>query len=278
MFMLKNFVKYQSLGNDFIVFDWYKKPNSYMQTELHDASWKNFVITRCNRHFGAGADGVLIITSNPEVGMPEMLIFNADGSQAESCLNGVRSVAHYLFTQHHFPEHFSIKLGTRVIECSIQPGQLGSEPLVTTRVGSVHYQSDKTVDTHVGSFTGSVVTIGNPHFIIFKQVELDWLRQHGKFLESHELFPQKTNVEFVWQNSNGDYVMIVYERACGITLACSSGAAAVIGLLYQQEKIIKNQKIALHMPGGQLLAWVDGDGQIVLQAGAALVYRGAFED
>src|SRR5438045_267055 len=138
MSILKNFVKYHSLGNDFIVFDWYKRPSFYMHNELQEASWKQFVIDMCNRHYGVGADGIVIITNSQQAGMPEMLIFNADGTQAESCLNGLRCVAKYLFTEYHFPESFNIKLGQRIIECVMNPSTTQRDDYdVITRVGAV---------------------------------------------------------------------------------------------------------------------------------------------
>src|SRR3989338_293477 len=113
MQFLKHFVKYQSLGNDFIVFDWFKKPTSFIQEELKDAQWKEFVIKTCDRHFGVGADGVLIITCCPQEGVPEILVFNADGSNGQTCLNGLRCVAKHLFDTHHFPKEFRIKMSQR---------------------------------------------------------------------------------------------------------------------------------------------------------------------
>lgn len=283
MSILKSFVKYHSLGNDFIVFDWYKRPSFYMHNELHEASWKQFVINTCDRHYGVGADGIVIITNSQQAGMPEMLIFNADGSQAETCLNGLRCIAQYLFTEHHFPQNFKIKLGQRVIDCSVSPSSTHRDEYdVTTCVGTITYEGQKTISVDNKKFNGHIVNVGNPHFIIFDQVSLEWLANHGKLIESHSEFAQRTNVEFVWKkqsdNSNQAYQVIVFERGCGITLACSSGAAAITGLLLEQGTIELNQKIILSMPGGQLTAWADQDRQIVLQASAHATFKGVFED
>jgi diaminopimelate epimerase len=284
MSVLKNFVKYHSLGNDFVVFDWYKRPAVYMHNELHDASWKKFVVRICDRHYGVGADGVLIITSNATAGMPEMLIFNADGTQAEMCLNGVRCVAHYLYVTHHFPDHFTLKVGDRVIECSIlsQSEQDGAHGIVT-RVGCVSCAGEHSIDTANGAFNGFVASIGNPHFIIFQETTIDWLAQHGKTLETHPFFERGTNVEFVWMSQNKSsgektFNVLVYERGCGITLACSSGAAAITGVLLDRGMITKTQKIILSMPGGSIRSFVDVDGSVVLQATAQQVFKGSFED
>lgn len=280
MTILKNFVKYHSLGNDFIIFDWYKKPSLYMQNELHDASWKDFVKNVCSRHYGVGADGVLIITSCPQVGMPEMLIFNANGTQAENCLNGLRCVAQYLFINYHFPAHFTIKLGQRVIDCVIDTSEKERDISIITHAGAIEYVGQKSITVDKKQLNGHVVNIGNPHFIVFEPVDLAWLAQHGSAIESHETFPFGTNVEFVWKQPNhtSAYHMAVFERGCGMTLACSSGAAAVTGLLVKQNMENKNQKITLAMSGGSLTTWVDDTDNVILQTSAHLIFRGSFDD
>ena len=237
--------------------------------------------------------------------MPEMLIFNADGTQAESCLNGLRCVTHYLVTHHNFPENFSIKLGKRTIECDVERDKkralaLRNEPmelasvsngspfdlLITNNVGSIEYHGEKTVSISaelINSFEGHIVSVGNPHFIIFEQTSLDWLTKYGMFLESHELFPNKSNIEFVWEEPVKTgvaqrYNVLVYERGCGITQACSSGAAAIAGTLFYLKKITPNQKIELIMLGGSVICWVDDNEQVFLQAGAQPVFSGILPD
>ncbi len=279
MSILKNFIKYQSLGNDFIVFDWYKKPALYVQNELHDAAWPLFVKTICDRHYGVGADGVLIITSCPQAGMPEMLIFNADGTQAESCLNGLRCVAQHLFGSYAFPESFSIKLGERVVECIMQKNRAGAElSAITMRVG----HAESAGMANVEGSNGHIMRIGNPHFIIFGQATPEMLTQQGHKISTSSHFAHGTNVEFVWQiepiGAEKQYNLLVYERGCGITLACSSGAAAVTGLLFEQGAIERDEVIVLHMLGGSVRAWVDKEGSVVLQAQARLVFSGTLEN
>jgi diaminopimelate epimerase len=305
--MLKKFIKYQSLGNNFVFFDWYQEPQNVIQEKLGAQEWASFVRKLCDRNIGVGADGVLILkkhaqencvspsvvsdcasnrieSMDSEKNIPEMLIFNADGTQAESCLNGLRCVTHYLVTHYKFPEKFSIKLGKRIIACVIEREQTKPENLlITNTIGYIECQGEKTVSIPtepISSFHGHIVSVGNPHFIIFKQISLDWLTQYGVLLESHELFPNKSNIEFVWEEpvkntgSIRRYNVLVYERGCGITQACSSGAAAITGLLYNLKKITPHQKIELIMLGGSVISWVDDHGQVFLQAGAQSVFSG----
>lgn len=274
--MLTNFFKYQSLGNDFIVFDWYKKAQHSLNNVLNDVQWPKVVRKLCDRNFGIGADGVLVIKKNQEHDVAQMLIFNSDGSAAQSCLNGVRCIAQHLFSTHCFPKKFSIKLGNRLIECVVSEVNGKANPTIATSVGTACYEGTRTIQTTVGSFSGHVVDVGNPHFIIFQKEQLSWLERHGSVLEQHKAFPNRTNVEFVWQDEHDKkkYYLNVYERGCGVTRACSSGAAAFAGLLKQLDMINVNEQITVCMPGGHVTALVQEGGNIILQASAIQVFQG----
>ncbi len=252
-----------------------------MQIELQGSAWQQFVQRICDRHRGVGADGVLIVTGFPQTGMPEMLIFNADGTQAENCLNGLRCVAHYLFTTYNFPQHFSVKVGARIADCSVQQDSQHQAGEIITRVGVVRHAGEREILVNGQSIKGDVASIGNPHFIISDKSTEGWMRTHGSSIESHEIFPQKTNVECVWPSREGttnSFEIMVFERGCGITLACSSGAACVASLLVQKNIITKGQKIVLNMQGGSVTAWLDADGSVTLQTSAQPIFSGTFYD
>lgn len=284
--MLKHFIKYQSLGNDFVLYDWYKKPLVFVQNTLKDAHWNQFVCEACDRHFGVGADGVLVIKSTAESSFPEMLIFNADGSQAQMCLNGLRCAAHYLFTHHGVQKNFKIMIGQQIVDCLIAEGKSKNDPFeVITTVPSAVYGEKVQVQITAGSFEGHVVSVGNPHLVILQKCENHWLSDHGKDLESHMLFPQRTNVEFVWEdtdcrlpdNIKKAYKLLVYERGVGITLACSSGAAAALWTLYTLGRIQQDEHVLLTMLGGTLIGSIDQNKNIMLRASAEMVFSGDLE-
>lgn len=272
MQFLKHFIKYQSLGNDFIVFDWFKKPTSFIHEELKDAQWQQFVTKICDRHFGIGADGVLIVTYSSSDKVPEILIFNADGSNGQICLNGLRCIAKHLFDHHNFPVSFTIKMGSRIIECSVQSKD--GVTTITTNVGCVDYFGPCTIQTTVGQFDGYKASVGNPHFVIFDAKSVQWLAQYGALIESHAAFQQKTNVEFVVPESSKKYSVTVYERGAGVTLACSSGAAAIMGVLDHLKQCKRGEIITLKMPGGALLCSVEQNGTVTLTASAEYVFQG----
>lgn len=278
--MFNHFIKYHSLGNDFIIFDCYKKPLFYVDAALQRDTWSQFVRDLCNRHTGVGADGVLIIKSAQGLGSPEMVIFNADGSSAAMCMNGLRCVAHYLVGNYGFADEFVVHVGDHLARCSAE--RYADSLLITTKISHYTYQGIKHIKTDKGSFDGHQVWVGNPHVVIFEQTQLDWLAAHGHLLERHALFPQRTNVEFVWLSQNNEqtcnhqasYSMLVYERGCGITQACSSGAAATLVALVQTGALAVGDQVALCMPGGMVQGKIDEHSDIVLVAPAHLVFKG----
>ncbi len=280
--MKTEFYKYHSLLNDLVVLDCLSKPYQLVQEEIEASGWKQHAITLCDRHGGVGADGVIVLARCPHSELPEMFIFNADGSKAENCINGLRCVAAHLVSFHGVGTTFSVKIGLRIAECSVerQHTSIGAW-LVTSRVGQIHYGGEVSVRSEGRMFSGHIVSIGNPHCIVFDRPLTNW-QVHGKNLESDQQFPNRTNVEFVWQEDDSRascarcYHAVVYERGSGPTLSCSSGAAAITGLLVHRGEVAPLQEITICMPGGSQRGWVDSGGEVVLQGLAHLVFMGGF--
>ena len=243
------FEKYQSLGNDFIIFD----------GEV--ALLPGFVQKLCHRRYGIGADGVISIQDQQK-----MRIFNADGSEAAFCLNGLRCVALYLSKKHgqHAPV---ITIGSKTVACQVLANK------VLSYVGNIDSYSQHMIVVHGIPYEGYCVSIGNPHFLTFQSTTLDWLTQNGAFFEQHESFPNRTNVEFVTKEDSGRYTMLVFERGVGCTLACGSAAAALVGLLFKKKEISELEPISVAMPGGFFEAYVK-DGSITIVAEASPVFSG----
>jgi diaminopimelate epimerase len=179
---------------------------------------------------------------------------------------------------HHFPENFSIETKAALVECSATHDQTNREQLViTTTLPGASLQGNASLVIGGRELTGSVVDVGNPHFIIFDQTTPEWLMSNGKLIEQHERFPHKTNVEFVWQDKSQEkntYNALVYERGCGITQACSSGAAAITWTLFEQQCCAIDKHIMLRMPGGAVTCWVDISNAVHLQASAYKIFDG----
>ncbi len=277
--MMQQFVKYQSFGNDFILLDFINQSNESIEGIIHNAHWSSRIAQWCDRHRGIGADGVLILKKNSE-DVHEMHVFNADGSSAEICLNGMRCCVRHLYLQNPGKQVFQIQSVKQVVRNQVDRSQ-GPFHIITN-VPFVRYERMVTIATQEGDFTGHCVDVGNPHFIVFAEKEVGWLSEYGSLIEKHPLFPRKTNVAFVWQESQDEFQrrfrVLFYERGCGMTLACSSGAAAVIKALYQLGTIKKEECIRLAMQGGILQCMMEPQEDIVLMGDAHRVFSGTLEN
>ncbi len=268
--MLDNFFKYQSVGNDFIIFDCYHKDPVLLENIISNKSWKSFVIKSCKRHFGIGADGILIIKKDKEEKLPELLIYNSDGSTAKICINGLRCAALHLHEYHDLDRRLKIRVGDKIVTCQI------NKENITIKISGIQYSGTKEIAIHEKKFLGHVIKVPNQHFVIPQKTTPDWLSKNGKLIESHKSFKEKTNVEFVWaqDQKNNFFNVLVYERGVGPTLACGSGAAAICWSLFQTRRISINQKISLMFPGGKIICWIDSNKDISLQANSIQLFKG----
>ncbi len=246
------FVKMEGLGNDFVVMDLRQAPPPRW---LDDRA----VIARlCDRHRGVGADGLLaVLPPRPGVAAAaRMRVLNADGSEAEMCGNGLRCVARYLFEQAPVPTQaeptLAIETAAGVLRCELhlrREGQpdpfdgceieiaMGAPRLLRAEVPMLGPPAEPCVDEPIviGGETLRItaVSMGNPHAVIFVPAGvtgadlLALARRVGPPLSAHPAFPQRTNVELCHRRSAAEYEVVVWERGCGITQACGTGACAV---------------------------------------------------
>jgi diaminopimelate epimerase len=273
------FFKYEGLGNDFVVLE-----------DLDGEAPKDpgFAVRWCDRRFGIGADGILYIMPGDDA-EAYMKILNADGSEAEMCGNGIRCVAKHLFD---FGLVRSPRMtidtlaGRKVIECTVEGGKVRDvtvdmgAPILDCSLIPMDCQGrwvGKGVDVDGLVVEGTGVSMGNPHFVTFQNLSDDQIDRLGPKLESHPLFPRRTNVEFASVSEDGIDVR-VYERGAAWTLACGTGAcatavAAVLSGLAQAGK-----EIEVRLPGGSL--WINvgaGLSSVAMRGPARLVYRGELE-
>ncbi len=260
--LIEHFYKYQSLGNHFIIFDWRNKNQASIESLLLSASWPSLVQKLCTPNTSIGGNNVLVFYNNNQ-----LRIFNADGTEAENCLNGLRCIALHYAQSNKLSEHqFTINTTDHTITCSI------SNRMITTYSPSA---INKGQLISMGKI-GNVILTGNPHFIVQEDCSLKWLSQHGASLEHDPQFPNKTNVEFLWKKTDkqNEYNMLIHERGVGITSSCSSGAAAAVWLLFTQNRCESEEKIIIHMPGGSLTTWINTENAIALHAPAFFLYQG----
>lgn len=276
MKQLIHFTKHHGLGNDFILVDGINQriDHEYIQKQ---APWV------CNRNFGIGADGIIIVSESLTCDI-KMDIINSDGSIAAMCGNGLRCFAQFCFDHGLIDQEvFSVETKAgKMIPALI----LKNKEVVAVEVDMGAPQFDKEIMTekkHVNykniNFNGEsielcIVSMGNPHVVIFRDsLDISLLDSLGPFLQSHSFFPDGVNVEVVHMISKSMLELVVFERGAGKTLACATGACAsvVAGI----DKGLCDQKVTVCLPGGKLLVHKQPSDNHIIQIGPTKsVYKG----
>jgi diaminopimelate epimerase len=272
------FTKMQGCGNDYIYVDcFHEKPP-------RDPAALSRAVS--DRHFGIGADGLILICPS-EKADARMRMFNADGSEAEMCGNGLRCVAKYVH-DHGIAAKPRLAIetgrGTLLVDLELRGGKTErvrvdmGEPIVqasdipTTLPGNPPINVPLTIDGVTLKFT--CVSMGNPHAVTFVDEITDQLVHGiGPKVEKHPAFPRKTNVEFIKVNRPDDATMRVWERGSGETLACGTGAcaSAVAGVLTGNLA----RRVTIHLLGGDLeLNWSETDKHVYMTGPAVEVFSG----
>ncbi|MCM1002958.1 MAG: diaminopimelate epimerase [Candidatus Gastranaerophilales bacterium] len=230
------FTKMQGCGNDFVIVDYEEFKKSGLQ--MDEAARK-----LCDRHFGVGADGLIIPDTNCDEADIGWFFYNSDGSTAQMCGNGMRCFAKYVYDKKLVDKkEFTVKTLAGIIKPQIlDNGQVRvnmSKPILDTN--EIPFLPNDNLNYKISVqdriFVGNAVSMGNPHFVIFiKDNEnlLELAKTYGPEIELGAEFPEKTNVEFIKIHSPKEIELCVWERGCGITLACGTGACAsvVAGIL-----------------------------------------------
>lgn len=246
----------------------------------------------CDRHFGVGCDQLLWLKplvggasadSVSDEGAPIMAvvtIFNADGSRSEMCGNGMRAIGIHLARRGPKPglKQYSIRTDAGAESRTVAIDLGGEFPEVALGVPRVVSENESV--SAFGVF--SRVEIGNPHAVFFrseKEVREIELARAGPGIETSALFPNRTNVEFAAVLSRRKILVRVWERGAGATLACGSGACAVVAAAAAKGLVDSGEKIEVVLPGGSVFArlaegWREGRGQALLSGPAEDVYRG----
>ena len=245
------FTKMQGLGNDFVVLDY----DEFIKTEK---SPSDLALKLCDRKFSIGADGLIIVNPNSKETDIEWIFYNSDGTPAQMCGNGMRCFAKYVTDKGIInKKSFSVKTLAGVICPEIlDDGKIRvnmNNPVLNSK--KIPFAKDNNLDYDLKIkdrvFNINAVSMGNPHCIIFTDEDtMNLAKTYGADIETNLLFPEKTNVEFVNINSRNEVTLSVWERGCGITLACGTGACAttVAGIL----RGYLDNKVKVNLPGGSL--------------------------
>jgi diaminopimelate epimerase len=286
---IMHFVKMQGAGNDYVYVDTFRAPPPPDLAEL--------AVRVSRRHTGIGADGLILIEPAATADA-RMRMWNADGSEAGMCGNGLRCVAKYLHDRGLVsgPE-MQIESGEGTVTAWIESStpresrvrisvgrpKLATAEIPTTLVGRIANPSDDRPVLDVPlpcgdrEFRVCCVSMGNPHCVIFVDEPTDELvLRYGPLLERHAAFPERTNVEFVQVAARDELRMRVWERGSGETQACGSGACAAVVVAALTHR--SGRQVRCRLPGGELdVAWDESD--VVFLTGPAVeVFSGNWSD
>ncbi len=261
------FLKVQGAGNDFLLIDALGE-----NAHLNEIDWSAAAPRICDRHFGVGADGILI-AQDTDVAAARMVIVNSDGSDGEMCGNGFRCFTKYLVERVGMTPSdgaLAIETGAGVLQADLSAMTSSTVDRVRVDMGQAWLQADEIPVAHEGpspilhhevevegrAFDLTCVSMGNPHAVWFTEDEVDDfpLTEIGPLIETHPDFPKKTNFEIVNVLTPDHLKMRVWERGVGITLACGSGACAV--LVAARLRGLADSAATISLPGGDLeIAW-----------------------
>lgn len=226
-----NFTKMHALGNDYVVVNG-------IQEQIKDT--RAFAKTVCDRHFGIGADGVLIVKPSENADL-KMEIYNMDGSRAQMCGNGIRCFAKYVY-EYGLTDKVNMQIetdaGIKEVQLQIESNKVFSvsvdmgEPELDAHSIPVAAEKDIVINEPINikgkEYYMTAVSMGNPHAVIFvNDVHNFPVEVIGSAMEFHPKFPERINTEFVRVVNNKTVEMRVWERGVGETLACGTGACAV---------------------------------------------------
>ncbi len=274
------FTKMQGIGNDYVYVNCFEE-NIENPPELS--------IAISDRHFGVGSDGLIMIMPSP-VADARMRIFNADGSEAQMCGNGIRCVAKYLYECGiKKSDRLTIETaaGIKTIELTTVNGnvtqvkvEMGTPGLLRNDIpmlGENEQVIDVPLQVNETVLNITCVSMGNPHCITFvDDVDSVDLSVTGKAIENHELFPERINAHFVQQISADKIKMRTWERGSGETLACGTGAVAT-GVACVLNNLTE-RVISAQLPGGELtVEWTD-DNKTYMTGPAEFVFTGQWNE
>lgn len=281
--MLK-FTKMQGLGNDFVCVD-YEEVNRY-----NLSIFSKYI---CDRHFGIGADGVILYSRSKNADC-RMRIYNSDGTEASMCGNGIRCLARLMYEKGYINKNkmkIETQSGIKELECVTQ-----NEKIMSIKVNMGKPQTDinklpiyiprnykyhqnkckimlKVADKEL---EGIFLSVGNPHTVIeCKDITDIQVTKYGKIVENYKYFPQKTNVEFVEIIDRNNINMKVWERGAGRTLACGTGAVASAYAMYKEEKV--DNEVNVKLDGGDLKIYIEENEEVYMEGIALKVFEGEID-
>ena len=270
---LMPFEKMHGLGNDFVVIN-----NMHLPEDSNQAYEQELCKKICNRNKGIGADGIIIIdqVKNSTDAIRSWRYYNSDGSIAEMCGNGIRCAAKYIYEHGLSGEETSFKIETLAGDIGIE---MQDDEMVKVDMGAPkEIKNNLNLSMNNFPFSYEYVSMGNPHAIGFFD-NIERVKHHGPAIEKHSAFPNKTNVEFAKMISETEIDLIVWERGCGFTEACGTGACATAVAAIEKGFSKKDTDIKVNLPGGTLIIrWDSITGSIFMTGKAEMTFIGYYNN
>lgn len=268
------FTKMEGCGNDYVYVNCFEE-------NLPQEARPEFSRKVSDRHFGAGSDGLICICPSDKADF-WMDMYNADGSQAQMCGNGIRCVAKYVY-EHGMTDKDIIEVetgaGVKTLWLNVEDGRVES---VRVCMGSPEFEParipvdasgtafiDQPVEVGGTVWNVTAVSVGNPHAVVFVD-DVDWLDLPaiGPLFENHPLFPERVNTEFVQVIDRNTLKMRVWERGSGETMACGTGSTAALAAAVVNGRCENSAKLMLR--GGELLIEWDRESNLIYMTGPAV--------
>ena len=262
------FTKMEGLGNDYV----------YINCLEHTPEDLPSLAKRVSdRHFGVGGDGLICICPSERADV-RMRMFNADGSEGEMCGNGIRCVGKFVYDKGLVPKTtltVETLAGVKTLKLTLENGLVSA---VTVDMGEPVLRPSAEITVKGINYTVNPASMGNPHAVVYlPEIGKLNLEELGPHFECHPMFPNRTNTEFVEVLDRTHLNMRVWERGSGETLACGTGACAVLAVtaslgLCEREAVV-------HLLGGDLsIRWSENDGHIYMTGPARTVFEGELNE
>lgn len=276
------FTKMHGCGNDYIYING-------AEEKIAQEKKPELVRRLSDRHFGIGGDGVIFINPSEEADF-EMEMYNADGSRAEMCGNGIRCVGKYVY-DNGLTDRITLSVisagKTKYLDLSVEDGKVKS---VTVNMGEPEFTPseipvisdqaivlDEPITVNGQEYRMTCVSMGNPHAVVFMDdVSGLEIEKVGPYFENHERFPKRINTEFVKIIDRNHVEMRVWERGTGETLACGTGCCATVAACIVNGRT--NHKVAVRVLGGEIVIdWVKKENCIYMTGPAETVFEGEID-
>lgn len=262
-----HFTKMHGLGNDYL----------YVYGEVPQ-NIKDLSIRLSERHFGAGSDGMIYI-SHSDVADFKMRIFNADGSEAKMCGNGIRCVGKYVYDKGYTDkERLTVETlsGIKTLNLQVSNGKVKS---VTVGMGNAVVSEDLKLNIDGEEVICTPVSVGNPHAVIFvPDIDEAPLLTLGPKMEHNSAFPDGVNNEFVQVIDESTLRMRVWERGSGVTMACGTGACATVAAAIKNGFCSFDDDVSVILDGGTLKINISSDYAVTMTGPAEFIYEGECEE